>query len=251
MGFKGLLSDHEVIFCGTAPQSNVPTSNWAVDGLRVKAAVETLVREHKVNFINLSLGFYFDDLNPRAAARKRALQRAIDYAYENGVLCICAAGNEPSKAVAWPARFANAPGVSGIGPVGIGPSRSLLKHSENIARTRGAIGTSAHLNRSFFLDPYTTRGEGVNNVGPSIGILMPFMDTTRGSRPFYVEFEGTSYAAPVALAQLACAAAADHIYVAATGRAKSERAVELLAKISDNLGLHTSEVGAGFPCRNL
>ncbi|MDX1778533.1 MAG: S8 family peptidase [Thermodesulfobacteriota bacterium] len=73
--------------------------SWIIRGIR-------WATDQGADIINLSLGFYADS---------QALEDAVNYAYENGVTVIAAAGNDGEGEVMYPAAFENCISVGAVG----------------------------------------------------------------------------------------------------------------------------------------
>jgi len=73
----------------------------------IASAILMLSFEHDVDLINISAGVY----DP-GAMEKTGVRDAVEAAWENGTVCIAAAGNQGQSAVAFPARFVGLNAVS-------------------------------------------------------------------------------------------------------------------------------------------
>lgn len=73
-------------------------NSWIIHGIRWAA-------NHGADIINLSLGGFF---------RSRALEDAVNYAYEKGVTVVAAAGNDGMSEVIYPAAFENCIAVGAV-----------------------------------------------------------------------------------------------------------------------------------------
>jgi serine protease len=115
--------------------------------------------DHGADVINMSLG---------GGGESILMQKAIDYAYDKGVVIIAAAGNSNQNASSYPARYPKVISVSAL----------------------DASGEKA---------PYSNYGAGVDISAPGGGengkILQETIDPNTGN-PVFAEFEGTSMAAP-------------------------------------------------------
>lgn len=90
------------------------------DSFTVANGIVTAVNKG-ADLINLSLGGYQDS---------RVLQNAVNYAHENGVVVVAAAGNDGLNQVSYPARYEN---VLGVGAVDVnGRSSSFSNHGEGV-----------------------------------------------------------------------------------------------------------------------
>ncbi len=90
------------------------------DSFTVANGIVTAVNKG-ADLINLSLGGYEES---------RVLQNAVNYAYENGVVVVAAAGNDGLNQVSFPARYKN---VLGVGAVDVnGRSSTFSNHGEGV-----------------------------------------------------------------------------------------------------------------------
>jgi serine protease len=129
------------------------------------------------DIINLSLG---------APQTRQTMKRAVEYAYEdNDVLMICAAGNDSTSPVSYPARYEECVAVSALNP------------DEELAK-------------------FSNYGSGVDVAAPGVNVLSTIPTDE------YREFSGTSMASPVAAGVAALGLAADPDLTASELRARLE-----------------------------
>jgi serine protease len=92
-------TDNGVGVAGVAPGASImPLRVLDASGAGGWAAIASAIRwaaDHGADVINMSLG---------GGMRSRTVERAIDYAYEHGVVIVAAAGNSSNSAVEYPAR---------------------------------------------------------------------------------------------------------------------------------------------------
>lgn len=150
-------------------QGKLSTDNYSImTGIR--AAVED-----GCHLLNLSFG--------GGQAREDGVRDAINYAWDNGVLCIAAAGNSGRRPVLYPAAHNNCVGVSALGRLGSFPD--------------------GHAWQKHVSDPYSAIDPSVfvasfSNVGPPIDFAAPghaLCSTLPGGS--YGLMSGTSQAAPI------------------------------------------------------
>jgi serine protease len=92
-------TDNALGVAGVAPAASImPLRVLDASGAGGWAAIASAIRwaaDHDADVINMSLG---------GGMRSRTVERAIDYAYEHGVVIVAAAGNSSASAVEYPAR---------------------------------------------------------------------------------------------------------------------------------------------------
>ncbi len=92
-------TDNGLGVAGVAPAASImPLRVLDASGAGGWAAIASAIRwaaDHGADVINMSLG---------GGMRSRTVERAIDYAYEHGVVIVAAAGNSSASAVEYPAR---------------------------------------------------------------------------------------------------------------------------------------------------
>jgi serine protease len=168
---------HGTHVAGTIAQST--NNGYGVSGIAYKAKIMPLkvlsqegggtiadiadairyAADHGADVINMSLG---------GGGESILMQKAIDYAYDKGVVIIAAAGNSNQNASSYPARYPKVISVSAL----------------------DASGEKAS---------YSNYGAGVDISAPGGGengkILQETIDPNTGN-PVFAEFQGTSMAAP-------------------------------------------------------
>jgi serine protease len=92
-------TDNGLGVAGVAPAASImPLRVLDASGAGGWAAIASAIRwaaDHGADVINMSLG---------GGMRSRTVERAIDYAYEHGVVIVAAAGNSSNSSVEYPAR---------------------------------------------------------------------------------------------------------------------------------------------------
>lgn len=111
------MNDYGII--GVAPKVNVYAlkcvdKNISAGTDILAEAIYDAVDKYNCKVINMSLGIKKD---------KATIREAVEYAYENGVIIIAAAGNDGNDSIYYPAGYDE---VIGVGSVGIDKSKSYF-----------------------------------------------------------------------------------------------------------------------------
>lgn len=177
--------------------------------------------EDGCDIINMSLG------SPRMQS---AIRSKTEFAYDHGVLCIAATGNE-GNAVNYPAAFESVMGVGAFGKIGVYPENSLHQASESNIRSPDG---------QYYLANFSNFGSGVDFCAPGVAIL----STVPGGD--YCAWDGTSMACPqvTGIATLALSAHAD-VMNAPRDANRVERLIQILKSRSHKLGFGAEYEGAG------
>jgi subtilisin len=216
---RGVAPGAELLSYRVFPKTGGATTNVAI-----LKAVERAVAE-RCDLVNLSLGGGQPDL---------ALNEAIGYAYDNGTLCIAAAGNDWRRHVSYPAIFKRALAVSALGERGTfaATSTETKLEMEPFAGEAGALFIAAFSNIGFELDA-TAPGVGVPSCFPAAR---------------HAVMSGTSMACPVVTGVAAVLLAEAPAVLHAPRRAeRSRRIAELVRNASRDLGFGTNLQGFGLP----
>lgn len=177
--------------------------------------------EDGCDIINMSLG-------------SRTLQTAIrsktEMAYDRGVLCIAATGNN-GAAVNYPAAFDHVMGVGAFGKFGAYPEDSLHQLTETNIRS---------VDGNYYIANFSNFGAGVDFCAPGVAIL----STVPGGD--YSAWDGTSMACPqvTGIAALALAAHQD-IFKAPRNADRVERLIQTLKSRTQKLNFGLKYEGAG------
>jgi subtilisin len=229
----GNTQNNPLPFYGIAPSAQIssvrvfPEEGGANQG-DIADAIDLLVEQQEVHLINMSLG---------AGTRSVILEQAISNAYERGVLCICAAGNDAGP-VSYPAAYPDAVAVSAIGELGFVPLDALPA-----LPTDPALFGKSQLHAADF----TNFGDSVRVACPGVGIIAPV--PTRGSHTNpYASMNGTSMACPIACAALAILLSRDKAYIAMQPtRQRARYARNMLVASAQTIELPRAYEGSGLP----
>jgi subtilisin len=229
----GNSQNNALPFYGIAPGAEVssvrvfPEEGSANQG-DIADAIDFLVEQDQVHLINMSLG---------ADARSVILEQAIKNAFEQGVLCICAAGNN-AGGVSYPAAFTDAVAVSAVGELGFVPLDSLPALPTNPA----LFGKS-----QLYAADFTNFGREVRIACPGVGIIAPVPDRGHHESP-YASMSGTSMASPIACAALAILLSRDKAYIRmGRGRQRARYARNMLTTSAQTIELPREYEGSGLP----
>jgi hypothetical protein len=157
-----------------------------------------------------------------------------------GTTCIAATGNSATESVAQPACYPEVIGIGGIGIGGVAPRATYTGRMERIAQEKKQTGRDGR-GYPVYHNLNTSCGDGLDYVAPSIGMPFPY------GNGIISDVEGTSYAAPIVTAILAASLARDETYLKAEALCRSQRARDVLKRISLDLGLPHDRQGGGCP----
>lgn len=233
--YRGLAHRGEIYFVNAADilddGSYHPTD---VDHASVVDGIRSLALDHRVDLINLSVGFG-QKLLPD-------LQGVIREAAEAGVLCICAAGNSRQDPVVVPARYPETIAVGGLGFTGLAEFPALVGFWAQMADKFGQLSdeTFSRFGRAY-RDWSSACGPEVNVYAPSMGVVVKAGGKVE-------ELYGTSFATAIVTSVLACRLAKDKVYAALTKRERYLYAREALLDISGVVeGLEEDSRDASLP----
>jgi len=240
-------------FAGIAPGASVfsarifhkgPDGPVAENHGVIAQTSERMARAGKKNgfaadLINLSFG------SPEAS---QILRDAIQWALEEGTLCISSAGNNTGGPLDYPAAFPETIAVTALGKIRWGPKGSTGKHW--IPQKKDKFGA-----RDFYLAAMSSIGSEVNCIAPGNGIISTIPRTRRqkghaaGRIPApYAAMDGTSLASPMACGVLAALLSEMPAYRALPRNAtRSRMARKVLQKHSTSIGLKPEYQGKGLP----
>lgn len=182
-------------------------------------AVEWCIK-NRMDVINMSLGMQ---------TASQSLANALRDAYERGITCIAAAGNDSTR-VAYPAAFPTVIGIGAIGRFGTFPEDSA--HALK-------VGNETDWRKQLFSASFTNFGPEINVCAPGVAILSTMPNG-------YVCWDGTSFSSPLvaALAALVLEACP----VIRTGNSgQPEYLRSIIQSSAINLGLSRSVQGSGLP----
>jgi subtilisin len=139
----------------------------------IAKAIYHAVNESKVDLINLSLVQKHDDL---------AIEQAIAHAFEQGVLCIAAAGNSERNPVQFPARFKRTIAVSAFG-----------RRSKSLSALEQIYEHAPYSERddALFIAQFSDVGAHLDFTAPGVGLISSWPEGQ------YHRDSGTSMACPV------------------------------------------------------
>ena len=222
--YEGMCPGSEFIFMSAADADG----SGELNPVAVAEAIDCLSFEHQCDLITISAG---DNESELPIVREAVLD-----AYENGTLCIFAAGNV-AETVGYPALYPDVLAVGALGGIGCVPvtSRAYLYEYDQMLPDE---------NGNFYISPRMSFGEEVNLFAPGIGVIADF-----GDGHLYVA-TGTSYAAPIAAGVLAARLALDLKFRNRTGSARSARAVDVLGLSAYPISFSDGDSGRRFalPC---
>ena len=201
----------------------------------IAEGIDYLANVAGVDIINLSGGSYSEIDN-------HVLVEAVENAYEAGTIIVCATGNDPKFPVAQPARFPNVIGVGGIGISGIAPKNSnagfMQRQVAPAPRLNGITSCGNHA----FKDMYTSFGNGLDIVAPSIGLPLTLSDKV------IIDEKGTSFSCPMVTGLLAGILSRSLEFKQASGKKRADLAREILFSLCFDLSMDETVQGAGLPC---
>jgi len=200
-----------------------PTANQG----DIADAIDTLVLEAGVDLINLSLG----------GARSLIIEDAIANATANGVLCVCAAGNDGGP-VTHPAAGEFTVAVAAIGKLGFVPD-SADPALPGDPRLYGRF--------PYHSADFSNFGDAVNVCAPGVGVTAT-VPARFGQAAPYAAMNGTSMAAPCAVETLATLLGRDEGFAAMPrNRERARYARVTLLAAARSIDLPRSHEGSGLP----
>ncbi|MEY9387531.1 subtilisin family serine protease [Bradyrhizobium japonicum] len=217
--YRGLAHRGEIYFVNAADiladGSYHPTE---VDHASVVDGIRNLALNHRVDLINLSVGFD-QQLLPD-------LHGVIKEAAEAGTLCICAAGNSREKPVVVPAQYPETVAVGGLGFTGVADLPALMGLWAQMAEKSEQLSdeTFAGFGRAY-RDWSAARGPEIEVFAPSMGVVVK-----AGGKDS--ELYGTSFATAIVTSVLACRLAKDKVYAKLAKRERYLYARNALSGIS-------------------
>jgi subtilisin len=178
--------------------------------------------EDGCDIINMSLG---------SSTPQISIRNQTEMAYEKGVLCLAATGND-GGAVNYPAAFNSVMGVGAFGKFGAYPNDSVHRTAETEIRS---------VDGKYYFAKFSSFGDGLDFCAPGVAIV----STVPGGD--YSAWDGTSMACPqvTGLAALALAANQD-IFKAPRDAERVERLIKTLKSRTRKLSFGTNYEGAGY-----
>lgn len=196
----------------------------------IAAAIKALARKHKVDIINLSLA---------AVKRSSIVADAVKWAFEQGTICVCAAGNLKTT-VLYPAALPQAYAVSGVGHLGTTPPGT-------ISATRAPDVPEKYAKDKLYLAKFSCFGEEVDCTAPGVGIISTLPDKL-GNQRSYGSRDGTSMATPL-VTGIAAAKLSVHPTFSDMARdeVRSQVMIQTLRESCKDIGLASKYGGTGIP----
>jgi subtilisin len=195
-------------------------------------AIEVLAIDREVDVINLSLG---------TLSKSEIVADAVSEAYDNGTLCIAAAGNVANEPINFPAALDEVVAVAAVGRLGWGPKGCHARSFEPDA------GSNTIGNEELYLAAFSARGLKIDVAAPGVGLISA-VPSGGAISSAYAAMSGTSMAAPIVSAFLACKLSENEEYVKMPkNRARAAKAKEVLMASLRDIGLSREMQGSGFP----
>lgn len=218
-GLRGVAPGAELIAYRVFPKNGDGASNYDIAKAVLRAVADGC------DIVNLSLGGSYQDL---------VLRKAIEQAAKEGILVVCAAGNDQRGPLSYPANYEQAIAVTAIGLSDGFPIGSL----EEGERSRPVSSNM----QGVFLSSFTNVGPLVDLTAPGVGIC----STVPGNR--FAVMSGTSMAAPV-VSGFAAHLLSSHKNLMRRERDAERRndLVQLLYRSTKALGLGRFNEGFGMP----
>jgi subtilisin len=196
----------------------------------INEAIHQLVKKH-VDLINCS--FSSDEVWD-------STEETLEEVYEQGTLCICAAGNDNTR-VGYPGRSKRAIAVSAIGTFNAVSTGTLMERYMPRPRAK------PYWQNDYFLATFSGRGQRIVCCGPGVGLVSTFLMKGGGEHPSQT-LSGTSFAAPIICGALAAALAGDQVYRALQrGPGRADYALNKLKQMCQPLGFPQEFEGHGLP----
>lgn len=179
----------------------------------------------KCDLVNLSLACAQPDL---------AISEAIGYAFDNGVVCIAAAGNARRNPVSYPAWFKRCLAVAAIGKLGTFPADAV--ELGDLSPDRSSR------DKNVFVAAFSNHGREIDACAPGVGVVSTWVGGG------YAAENGTSMACPVLTGVGAALLSADKSLQEMPRDIRRSQAImaKILATCAD-IGLDSMFQGFGQP----
>ncbi len=173
-------------------------------------------------------GCHVVNLSLAAGSNNGFIRQAVDLAYDNGVLCVAAAGNDGSQ-VAYPAAYPKVAAVSSFGVSTQYPAKSMHR----LAEPRVGNGP--------YLASFSNRGQEIDFCAPGVAVASLLPADSLGA------WDGTSVSCPHVSGAAALTLACHPDILTTTGRARVDLLLARMRAASVDLGLGALAQGAGMP----
>lgn len=215
-GMRGAAPEAELYAYRVFGKSSAGASNFAI----IKA-IEKAVADG-CDLINMSLG---------GGPSDDAIEDAISFAHDHGVVCFVATGNDGRQPVSFPASFSLSLAVGAMGRKGTFPANTT-----DAPNTAAPFGTD----KKNFVAAFSNIGPEVDFIAPGVGIV----STVPGG---YAPLSGTSMACPMATGVAArLLSAQTDLLALPRNAARSEAIVRFLAQNVKSLGFTPTFEGIGM-----
>lgn len=227
--YSGIAAGAEVAVARVYPGNGPGGDEGTASNGDIAAAIDALVTTHQVDVMNLSLG------GPQPSEIEAD---AVLSAIEDGVLVICAAGNNNGAPVMYPAACQGAVAVSAVGLSGTFPAASV----DGLSLPQQADRFAAS---GLYAASFNNIGPEVACTGPGVAIISTIPSVA--GEPAYAAMSGTSMASPVVCASLAAVLSQDAAYSQMPRNiARAQYAWTVLSRGLRSLGLNSQYQGYGL-----
>lgn len=205
--FRGVATGVELFSARVFPEDAGANQGDIAD------ALDALV-DRDVDLVNMSLG---------SSKASEILLDAVENAYNEGTVCVCAAGNE-SGPVSYPAALDKTIAVSALGKSGEVDASSLpaLPNNPELFGSKG-----------YYAADFTNFGPEVSMIAPGVGIIATVPERFGMEAP-YVMMNGTSMASPIATGALAAILGRSKDYMDMVAKRERSRYVRSIAAVVSN-----------------
>lgn len=190
----------------------------------IRAAIQQAVHDG-CDLINLSIGDSMAD---------ESIRDAVTFAWQNGCVCVAAAGNDGKAQLDYPARYPESVAVTAIGLENSWPAGSYFDWTLSGVRGKELSGHET------FLAQFSNRGPTTSLTAPGVAVV----STIFGNR--WGVMCGTSMAAPIATGVLARRLADSTVLEMPRNAARSAAIVKLARDHAQDLGFKASQQGSGL-----